>query len=134
MKRAMAFARRNARELVRDPLTVGFSLGFPLVLLALLTIIQRNIPVSMFEIDRLAPGVAALGADLRGAVFGDAHRPGPRVVADAAAVRVAHAAWGFHRGLSGPHAAAVRGADRRVLCRGSGGGAGSSAETRFCPC
>ena len=37
MKRAMAFARRNARELVRDPLTVGFSLGFPLVLLALLT-------------------------------------------------------------------------------------------------
>ena len=38
MKRAMAFARRNARELVRDPLTVGFSLGFPLVLLALLTI------------------------------------------------------------------------------------------------
>lgn len=61
MKRAMAFARRNARELVRDPLTVGFSLGFPLVLLALLTIIQRNIPVSMFEIDRLAPGVAAFG-------------------------------------------------------------------------
>ena len=57
----MAFARRNARELVRDPLTVGFSLGFPLVLLALLTIIQRNIPVSMFEIDRLAPGVAAFG-------------------------------------------------------------------------
>ena len=61
MKRAMAFARRNARELVRDPLTVGFSLGFPLVLLALLTIIQRNIPVSMFEIDWLAPGVAAFG-------------------------------------------------------------------------
>ena len=61
MKRAMAFARRNARELVRDPLTVGFSLGFPLVLLALLTIIQRNIPVSMFEIERLAPGVAAFG-------------------------------------------------------------------------
>lgn len=61
MKRAMAFARRNVRELVRDPLTVGFSLGFPLVLLALLTIIQRNIPVSMFEIDRLAPGVAAFG-------------------------------------------------------------------------
>lgn len=61
MRRAMAFARRNVRELTRDPLTVGFSLGFPLVLLALLTLIQRNIPVSMFEIERLAPGVAAFG-------------------------------------------------------------------------
>ena len=59
--RALAFARRNARELIRDPLTVGFGLGFPLVLLALLSIIQSNIPVSMFEIERLAPGVAAFG-------------------------------------------------------------------------
>ena len=61
MKRAMAFARRNARELVRVPLPVGFSLGFPLVLLALLTIIQRNIPVSMFEFDRIETCVAAFG-------------------------------------------------------------------------
>lgn len=56
-----AFARRNARELLRDPLTIGFGLGFPMVLLALLSLIQRNIPVPLFEIDALAPGVAAFG-------------------------------------------------------------------------
>ena len=41
----MAFARRNARELVRDPLTVGFSLGFPLVLLALFAVKSVTIVV-----------------------------------------------------------------------------------------
>lgn len=59
--RALAFARRNARELMRDPLTVGFGLGFPLILLFLLSLIQSNIPIPLFEIQRLAPGVAAFG-------------------------------------------------------------------------
>ena len=59
--RAFAFARRNAKELLRDPLTVSFGLGFPLVLLYLLSLLQRNIPVPMFEIHTLAPGVAAFG-------------------------------------------------------------------------
>lgn len=57
----LAFARRNARELIRDPLTLGFGLGFPLVLLALLSLIQRNLPIPLFEIETLAPGVAAFG-------------------------------------------------------------------------
>lgn len=59
--RALAFAGRNVRELLRDPLTSAFGLGFPLVLLALLSLLQRNIPVPMFEIMTLAPGVAAFG-------------------------------------------------------------------------
>ncbi len=59
--RTIAFASRNQKELLRDPLTLGFGLGFPLVLLALLSLIQRNIPVPMFEIETLAPGVAAFG-------------------------------------------------------------------------
>ena len=35
--RMLAFSNRNLKEIVRDPLTVAFSLGFPLVLLLLLS-------------------------------------------------------------------------------------------------
>ena len=35
--RMRTFAKRCAREILRDPLNLGFGLGFPLVLLALLT-------------------------------------------------------------------------------------------------
>ena len=59
--RAFAFAGRNRKELLRDPLTVFFGLGFPLVLLFLLSAIQRNVPVPLFQIDSLAPGVASFG-------------------------------------------------------------------------
>ncbi len=55
------FAGRNAKELLRDPLTVIMSLGFPLVILILLTAIQANIPLSLFEIDYLTPGVGVFG-------------------------------------------------------------------------
>ena len=56
-----ALCRRTTLELVRDPLTLGFGLGFPLVLLLLLSAIQANIPVSLFEIDRLTPGITVFG-------------------------------------------------------------------------
>lgn len=59
--RMLSFARRNTREMLRDPLTVIFSLGFPLVLLLLLSAIQANIPVELFEIDRLTPGITVFG-------------------------------------------------------------------------
>lgn len=59
--RMLAFAGRNRREILRDPLTLGFGLGFPLILLFMLSVMQRNIPVSMFEIETLAPGVASFG-------------------------------------------------------------------------
>ena len=57
----MTFARRNAQELLRDPLTLFFGAAFPLILLFLLSAIQANIPVSMFEINSLAPGIAVFG-------------------------------------------------------------------------
>ena len=59
--KCIAFARRNFAELLRDPLTLFFGAGFPLVLLGLLTLIQRNIPVNLFAIESLAPGVAVFG-------------------------------------------------------------------------
>ena len=59
--RARAFAKRNMKELFRDPLTLFFGLGFPLVLLLLMDLIQRNVPVHIFALDTLAPGIAFFG-------------------------------------------------------------------------
>ncbi|MBQ5362428.1 MAG: ABC transporter permease [Clostridia bacterium] len=59
--RMLTFAKRNALEILRDPLNLFFGLGFPLVLILLLSIIQANIPVSLFEIDHLTPGVTVFG-------------------------------------------------------------------------
>ena len=59
--RMLTFARRCAREILRDPLNLIFGLGFPTILLLLLSAIQANIPVALFEIQRLAPGVAVFG-------------------------------------------------------------------------
>ncbi len=57
----LTFAKRVAKEILRDPLNLFFGLGFPLVLLVLLSAIQANIPVKMFEIQHLAPGIAVFG-------------------------------------------------------------------------
>ena len=59
--RLLNFAKRNLKEIIRDPLNLSFLFGFPVVLLLLLSAIQANIPVSMFEIAHLAPGSAGFG-------------------------------------------------------------------------
>ncbi|MBR5011562.1 MAG: ABC transporter permease [Clostridia bacterium] len=59
--RMLTFAKRNAKEILRDPLTLFFGLGFPLVLIFLLSLIQANVPVSLFEIDSLTPGITVFG-------------------------------------------------------------------------
>jgi ABC-2 type transport system permease protein len=55
------FAVRNTREILRDPLNLAFGLGFPLVLILLLSAIQANVPVALFEIGHLTPGVTVFG-------------------------------------------------------------------------
>ncbi len=57
----LTFAKRNTKEIIRDPLTVIFGLGFPLVLILLLSAIQANVPVSLFEIEHLTPGITVFG-------------------------------------------------------------------------
>ncbi len=59
--RMLTFAGRNAKEILRDPLTLFFGLGFPLVLLLLLSAIQQSIPVALFEIGHLTPGITVFG-------------------------------------------------------------------------
>ena len=59
--RVLTFAKRNAKEIIRDPINLCFGLGFPLVLILILSAIQANIPVSLFEIAHLAPGITIFG-------------------------------------------------------------------------
>lgn len=59
--RMMTFAKRCSKEILRDPINLGFGLGCPLVLLVLLSAMQANIPVSLFEIDTLTPGITVFG-------------------------------------------------------------------------
>lgn len=59
--RMLTFAKRNAKEIIRDPLSFLFGLGFPLVLILLLSAIQASIPVSLFEIEHLTPGITVFG-------------------------------------------------------------------------
>lgn len=57
----MTFAKRCAKEILRDPINLFFGLGFPIVLLLLLSALQANIPVSLFEINTLTPGITVFG-------------------------------------------------------------------------
>lgn len=55
------FSVRTAKEILRDPLNVAFGLGFPLILLFLMSAIQASVPVPLFEIKSLAPGIVVFG-------------------------------------------------------------------------
>lgn len=63
--RVLAFGKRTIKELLRDPLSYIFSLGFPLIMLIIMTVIYNSEPikaeVETFRIDNLAPGVAVFG-------------------------------------------------------------------------
>lgn len=59
--RLLTFSGRTAKEILRDPLNLAFGLGFPLILIFLLSAIQANVPVSLFEIESLTPGITVFG-------------------------------------------------------------------------
>lgn len=59
--RLLTFSGRTAKEILRDPLNLGFGLGFPIILILLLSAIQANVPVSLFEIKHLTPGITVFG-------------------------------------------------------------------------
>lgn len=61
MTRTLLFAQRTAREILREPINLFFGLGFPVILLLLLSAIERNIPASLFEPATLTPGMALFG-------------------------------------------------------------------------
>lgn len=65
MNRVIAFSRRNFMEIMRDPLSYIFCLGFPLVMLIIMTLVNESIPAEagmvIFRIDNLSGGIAVFG-------------------------------------------------------------------------
>lgn len=61
--RTFAFMKKNLKELIRDPVTIIFGIGFPVVLIVLLSVMNMNIPaeVDMFSISKLSPGICVFG-------------------------------------------------------------------------
>ena len=57
----LAFANRNTKEILRDPINLGFGFGFPTALILLLSAIQANVPVPLFRIEHLTPGITIFG-------------------------------------------------------------------------
>ena len=55
--RFLAFASRNQKEIIRDPLTILFGIGLPVVVMWLFTIMQQNMPMDLYKIENLTPGV-----------------------------------------------------------------------------
>lgn len=65
MSRTLAFALRNIKELLRDPLSYIFCLGFPLIMMLVMTLVNESIPpeanMVIFRIDHLTGGIAVFG-------------------------------------------------------------------------
>lgn len=63
--RIAAFSRRNFLEIIRDPLSYIFCLGFPLVMLIIMSLVNDSLPpeagMTIFRIDNLAGGIAVFG-------------------------------------------------------------------------
>lgn len=65
MSKIKVFAVRNAKEILRDPLSYIFALGFPVVMLIIMTVVNSSIPeeagMEIFELRNLASGIALFG-------------------------------------------------------------------------
>ena len=53
--KTLIFAKRNLKELIRDPLSLIFSIGLPIFLLVIFQ--QFNIPSEVYKLENFAPGI-----------------------------------------------------------------------------
>ncbi len=56
--KSIFFAKRNFKEILRDPISIAFCIGLPVVLLLLMGTIQKNVPVEIFKLNVFTPGIA----------------------------------------------------------------------------
>lgn len=63
--KSFVFAKRTIKEILRDPLSYIFCLGFPLIMLVIMSVVDQSIPsqaqMTVFHIENLAPGIAYFG-------------------------------------------------------------------------
>ncbi|MCY9517818.1 ABC transporter permease [Paenibacillus apiarius] len=55
--RYFAFASRNRKEIFRDPLNLLFGLGLPVVMMWIFSVMQKNMPFDLYNIEKLTPGI-----------------------------------------------------------------------------
>ena len=63
--KSIVFANRVGKEIRRDPLSYIFCIGFPIIMLVIMSIVDSSIPaqanMTVFHINNLAPGIAYFG-------------------------------------------------------------------------
>ena len=63
--RMKVFGMRTGKEVLRDPLSYIFCLGFPIVMLLIMTLVNAAIPaeanMTLFSSIKLVPGIAGFG-------------------------------------------------------------------------
>lgn len=63
--KSFIFAKRTAKEILREPLTFLFCLGFPILMLVIMTVVNQSIPaqaaMKIFQMESLAPGIVLFG-------------------------------------------------------------------------
>lgn len=57
MMRALTFAQRNRKEILRDPMTLLFGMILPLLMLWLFSMMAENMPFDLFTLEVLAPAI-----------------------------------------------------------------------------
>ncbi|MES9672915.1 ABC transporter permease [Bacillus pseudomycoides] len=51
--RYLAFASRNRKEILRDPLTLLFGIVLPVIIMCLFSIMQKNMPLDLYHIENV---------------------------------------------------------------------------------
>lgn len=70
--RALSFSKRNLKELLRDPLSLVFGAGFPVLLLVLFNFLSKSVEQmpDIFSIASLAPGMVVFGLSFLSVLLG----------------------------------------------------------------
>lgn len=62
--RVLSFASRNRKEILRDPLSILFGVGFPVALMIGISMLMKSVkgmPADIFGIDKFAPSMVVFG-------------------------------------------------------------------------
>lgn len=55
--KALTFAQRNRKEILRDPMTLLFGMVLPVLMLWLFSMMSENMPFDLFTLEKLAPAI-----------------------------------------------------------------------------
>ncbi len=59
--RYLSLSSRNAKEIIRDPLSAVLGIALPILMLLLFTTLDKNSAIEVFKIESLTPGIIVFG-------------------------------------------------------------------------